>query len=118
MSTGHSNNKPSTNNTAAKSHKGRHVECAHANNADRRVIGRKQKRAASLVKKRGFRLYASRVHQRQSLVENPSLGDCKDDWFSHNGRALGRAGGKGNIAVPMVQCDYSISARVSYTLQD
>ena len=99
-------------------YKGRHVECAHANNADRRVIGRKQKRAASLVKKRGFRLYASRVHQRQSLVEDPSLGDCKDDWFSHNGRALGRAGGKGNIAVPMVRCDFSISARVSYTLQD
>jgi hypothetical protein len=38
------------------------------------------------------------LHQRQSLVKNPSLGDCKDDWFSHNDRALRVAGGKGNIA--------------------
>ena len=53
-----------TNMRRTVGYKGRHVECAHANNADRRVIGRKQKCAASLVKKRGFRLYASRVHQR------------------------------------------------------
>jgi hypothetical protein len=38
------------------------------------------------------------LHKRQSLVENPSLGDCKDDAFRHNARALGAARRKGNMA--------------------
>jgi hypothetical protein len=78
--------------------KGRHIERANANDANGRIVRREQKRAASLIKKGSFRLYTRRVHQRQSLVEDPSLGDCKDDWFSHNDRALRVAGGKGNMA--------------------
>jgi hypothetical protein len=78
--------------------KGRHIESADANDADCRIISREQKRTACLVKEGGFRLYARRLHQRQSLVEYPPLGDSKDDWFSHNDRALRVAGGKGNMA--------------------
>jgi hypothetical protein len=78
--------------------KGCDVERADTNDADRWIIGREQKRAAGVVEKRSFRLNARRLHQRQSLVKNPPLGDRKDDWFSHNDRALRVAGGKGNMA--------------------
>jgi len=78
--------------------KGRHIERADANDANRRIVGREQKRTTSLVKKGCLRLNARRFHQRQSLIEYPSLRDCKDDWFGHNDRALRAASGKGNMA--------------------
>jgi hypothetical protein len=50
------------------------------------------------------------LHQRQSLVENPPLGECKDDWFSHNDRALRVAGRKGNMAENIASDDFGIGA--------
>ena len=82
----------------AMGYKGRDIKSAHTNDADRGIIGRKKQRAAALVKERRLGLDPCRLHKRQSLVENPSLGDCKDDAFSHNARALGAARRKGNMA--------------------
>ncbi len=69
-------------------HKGRNVESANTDDLHARIIGGEHQRATILVEKGRFGFDSGGLHQRQSLVENPSFGDGKDDWRSHYRRAL------------------------------
>lgn len=82
----------------AMGNKGSHVKSAHANDAHVRVVCREQQRPAAVVEKGRFRLDTRALHERERFVQNPTLGDCKDDMFGHNGRALGAMQRKGNMA--------------------
>jgi hypothetical protein len=72
-------------------HKGRDVEGTNADDGHFGAVGRKQQSPATVVKERRFRLDTGAPHQRQRLVQYPSLGDCKDDAVRHSGGALGAA---------------------------
>lgn len=76
----------------------RDIERAHADDAQIRPVACEQERAAAVVEERGLWLDTCSLHQRQSLIQNSSLGDCKDDAGGHDGAALGVARGKGNMA--------------------
>jgi hypothetical protein len=76
----------------------RDVERADADYAHLRVIGREQQRPAAVIKERGLGFDSGALHQRQSLVEYSSLGDCKDDRYCHDAGALGVTRRKGNMA--------------------
>ena len=68
--------------------KGRHVKGTHADNLHIRVAGIEHQCAAVLVKEIGCRFNTSCAHQRQRLVKDSSLGDCKDQFSGHDMGAL------------------------------
>ena len=62
--------------------------CARADDPHARVVGVEHQRTALLIEEGRFGFDSGSLHQRQSFVENSSLGDGKDDWRSHCRRAL------------------------------
>ena len=81
----------------AMGHKGRHVERAHADDADVGAVGRETQRSRGLVKERILRRDANPRQNRHRLVEDASFGNGKDQRSGH-ARALGCRREKGNRA--------------------
>ena len=78
------------------SDEGRDIERAHADDRESLDIGREFERAALLLMELRLRLNACACEQRQSLVEDASLGDGESDRTGHDPAHLGGKGGKGN----------------------
>src|SRR5690606_4508097 len=64
--------------------KGRHIKSTDADDRDMRLIGAEHQAAIGLVEKLRRRFNTDLRQHRQSFVEDPSLGDCKDEGSGHS----------------------------------